>query len=394
MQSDFGISAHWLGGFDESGLRRWIEGLRAQLKVPSITLGLVFMSPSFFPHAKQVLEILRVHGRIPLLVGCSSGSLVAGAREFEDDTGLAVALYHLPGATLTGIHFTQEQVDESSGPVYWHLETGINQEQTNGWLVFADPFHLDCEAWLNAWNEAYAPLPICGGLASGSPSGNTTQLYLNGEVYEEGGVAISVAGEVRLATVTSQGCTPIGETWTLTKAERNVILKIANRPAYEVLAETFAALTAEEQIKSRGNLLIGLVVNEYLEEFHRGDFLVRNLLAADPQSGAIVVGALPRPGQTIQFHRRDAAAATEDMAQLLQRWQSDHAKEQILGGCLCSCNGRGQRLFGVPDHDAAQIQEKLGPMTLSGFFCNGEIGPIGEKNFLHGYTASLALFVK
>jgi small ligand-binding sensory domain FIST len=217
---------------------------------------------------------------------------------------------------------------------------------------------------------------------------------LNGDVFEEGGIAISFGGQVKLAAVTSQGCTPIGETWTLTKVEQNIIHEIGNRPAYQVLAETFNALPEEQQKTARGNLFIGLVVNEYLDEFHRGDFLIRNLLGADPKSGSIAVGAMPRTGQTIQFQRRSASAATEDMNELLSRARNEIGATTIYGGCLCCCNGRGQGMFGTPNHDAQMVQQRLGPLGLSGFFCNGEIGPIGEKNFLHGYTASLALFVK
>jgi small ligand-binding sensory domain FIST len=274
------------------------------------------------------------------------------------------------------------------------METGVGNDQTNGWLVFADPFHLDSEAWLRSWNEAYAPLPVLGGLASGDFSSQTTQVYLNGEVFEEGGVAISVGGAVGLHGVISQGCTPIGETWTLTRVDGNVIQEIGNRPAYEVLVETFNTLPTREQRKTSGNLFIGLVVNEYLEEFHRGDFLVRNLLGVDPKSGVIAVGAQPRAGQTVQFHRRDAAAATEDMAELLARAQKQLGGAAVYGGCLCCCNGRGRGLFGAANHDARMIQEKFGPLGMAGFFCNGEIGPVGERNFLHGYTASLALFVR
>ena len=160
------------------------------------------------------------------------------------------------------------------------------------------------------------------------------------------------------------------------------------------MAETVNRLSAEDQRKTRGNLFIGLVVNEYLDEFHRGDFLVRNLLGGDQRSGILAVGALPRAGQTIQFQRRDAAAATEDMNELLAHTKEQLAGAQVYGGCLCCCNGRGQNLFGSPNHDAQTIQQQLGPLGLAGFFCNGEIGPVGEKNFLHGYTASLALFVK
>ena len=394
MRNANAVAGHWAGDFDEAGLRAWVEGLRAQVNSPRIDLGLVFMSPRFFPHARAVLEILRVHGRIPLLAGCSSSSLVCGDQELEDNPGMVLALHTLPGATLKAVHFTQEQVEEANGPGYWHLETGVGPEESNGWLAFIDPFHLDSETWLHGWNEAYPSLPVQGGLASGNYPSQVTQVYLNGEVYEEGGVAVSIGGEVRLAGITSQGCTPIGETWTLTKVERNLIHQIGNRAAYEVLKDTFAHLPPEEQRKCQGNLFIGLVINEYLEEFHRGDFLVRNLLEADPQSGTIAVGALPRAGQTIQFQRRDADAATEDMLALLERAKSGLAENDILGGVLCSCNGRGRGLFGTPNHDAQLVQKHLGPLGLSGFFCNGEIGPVGERNFLHGYTASLALFVK
>jgi small ligand-binding sensory domain FIST len=395
VNNEFSIAAHWPGDFDEAGLQKWAEALRAQLKAQQVDLGLVFMSPKFFPHAKQVLEIFRVHAKIPLLAGCSSQSLIAGGEELEENPGLVLSLYSLPGAKLAAVHFTQEQVEEANGPGYWRLETGVEPEQTNGWLAFADPFHLDSETWLRTWNEAYAPLPVMGGLASGDFSEQRTQVYLNGDVFEEGGVAISIGGDVKLAGVISQGCMPIGETWTLTRVDENVIHRIGNRPAYEVLEETFNKLTpAEQKLAMRGNLFIGLVVNEYLEEFHRGDFLIRNLLEANPESGSIAVGAFPRLGQTVQFQRRSAAAAMEDMDELLARTRKQLAGATVYGGCLCSCNGRGQNLFGRPNHDAKSVQEQFGPIGLAGFFCNGEIGPIGEKNFLHGYTASVALFVK
>jgi len=394
MNQSYSISGHWAGGFDEAGLRQWAQDLRGRLPAPQVSLGLVFMSPKCFASAKQILEILRVHARIPLLAGCSSTGLISEAEEMEGASGLVLALYSLPGAELKEFRFTQEQVEEANGPGYWHLETGVDPARNNGWLVFIDPFHLDAESWVRSWNEAYAPHPALGGLAAGLFNQQTTQVYLNGDVYEDGGVAISVGGDVQLLGVISQGCTPIGETWTLTRVEKNLIHHIGNRPAYAVLAETFQKLPPEEQRKAQGNLFIGLVVNEYLEDFHRGDFLVRNLLGGDPQSGVLAVSTLPRAGQTVQFQRRDADAATEDMNELLSRARKQIGDLPVYGGCLCCCNGRGKHLFGRANHDAELVQQRLGPIGLSGFFCNGEIGPVGEKNFLHGYTASLALFVK
>jgi small ligand-binding sensory domain FIST len=394
MQNDYSVAAHWAGGFDEQALQQWAENLRRQLRAGPPSLGLVFMAPPFFPHAAQVLELLRVHAHVPLLAGCSSQSLIAGGEEVEDGAGLALGLYALPGATLRGIHFTQRDLEGISDPNDLPRHTGVAAEDTNGWLAFADPFHLDCEAWLQCWNAAYAPRPILGGLASGDPSAQTTQVYLNGDVIEEGAVAIAVGGSVTLASVISQGCTPIGETWTITKAEQNLIAEIGNRPAYQVLAETFNNLPPQEKQKADGNLFVGLVVDEYRDEFHRGDFLIRNLIGGDPESGVLAVGALPRTGQTLQFQRRDAATGTEDITALLERTRDGLGGRIVYGGCLCSCNGRGRRLFGEPNHDARHVQKYLGPLGLTGFFCNGEIGPVGEKNFLHGYTASLALFVQ
>ncbi len=393
MNTEFSVAAHWPDGFDETKLRQWAENLRGQLPSP-VTLGLVFMSPQFFPYARQTLEILRVHARIPLLAGCSSTGLIADTNEIEGASGIVLGLYSLPGADLKEFRFTQKQVDEASSTTYWQAETGVEPNHTNGWLVFIDPFHLDAESWIRSWNESYSTLPALGGLASGVFSDQTTQIYLNGDVFEDGGVAISVGGDVKLASVISQGCTPIGETWTLTRVEHNLIRQIANRPAYAVLEDTFKKLSPAEQQKARGNLFIGLVVNEYLEDFHRGDFLVRNLIGGDPNSGVLAVGATPRAGQTMQFQRRDAAAAEEDMNELLARTKNELAHTTIYGGCLCCCNGRGQSLFRRPNHDAEMVQQRLGPVGLTGFFCNGEIGPIGVKNFLHCYTASLALFVK
>jgi len=150
VTNEFSIAGHWTGDFQEAALQQWAEDLRRQLTAPRVSLGLVFMAPRFFPHAKQILEILRVHAQIPLLAGCSSQGLIVGEEEVEENAGLTVGLYGLPGADLRGFHFTQEQVEEANGPGYWRLETGIEPEQTNGWLAFIDPFHIDSEGWLRA----------------------------------------------------------------------------------------------------------------------------------------------------------------------------------------------------------------------------------------------------
>src|SRR6266498_3295939 len=202
MQSEFAVVGHWDRSFDEAAIQCWAEALRGRLASPQVALGLVFMTPRFFPHAVHVLEVLRVHAEIQLLAGCSSNSLIAGAAELEDAPGgLVLGLFALPDTRLRALHFTQEQAEEANGPGYWHLETGVHSDETNGWLVFADPFHLEAERWLRSWNEAYAPQPVLGGLAGGDPEEQRTQVYLNGDVFEEGGVAVSFGGDVTLSGI-------------------------------------------------------------------------------------------------------------------------------------------------------------------------------------------------
>ncbi len=387
MEAVHSVSGHWPAEVSAAALRE----MRGKLSAAP-TLGLIFIAPSLFPNAKEILELVQIEAQVPTLIGCSGASLIANDKEIEAQAGMALGLYSLPGAKLDVLHITQEQVEESTGPGYWHMETGI--EQTNGWLAFVDPFTFNCDAWLNMWNEAYAGRPTMGGLASGEFTDQCTQLYWNNQVIEGGAIAMSVRGGVELAGVISQGCTPIGDTWTITRAEGHYIHEIGNRPAYDVLMETLNAMPQVDKQSLRGNLFIGLVVNEYLDEFHRGDFLVRNLIGVDPSTGTLAVGATPRVGQTMQFQRRDAKAGTEDIEALLQRATKNLGSRSVYGACLCSCNGRGQRMFGKPDHDASHVRRAFGPLGIAGFFCNGELGPVGEKNFVHGYTASVALFVK
>ena len=377
--SGFAATGHWDGCFDAKGLQAWARHLRAKLRAPEVSLGLVFMSPRLFPHAEEVLETLRVDGQALLLVGCSGNGLLAADQEYEENAGLAVGLYYLPGGRLRAFHFDQPRVEAADGPAFWHVETGVSESSTNGWLAFIDPFHLDSEAWLRQWNEAYPGVPVLGGLASGRPSEQRRQVYLNSEVWEEGGVAVSFSGEVSLSGVISQGCSPFGDTWTITKVERNVIREIGGRPAYVVLVDTISKLAQEQRQIAQQNPFIGLASNEYQEEFRRGDFLVRNLLGGDPRSGALVVGALPRAGQTLQFHCSDPVAAAIDFRAALEEARRRLAGSTVYGGCLCTCAGRGRHFFGKPHHDAALIQSRLGPLGLTGVFCQGEIGPVGDR---------------
>ncbi len=358
-----------------------------------IDLAMLFASPEYQEgYVSLVAEAQKVTGA-RTLIGCSGQGIIGTGREIEGEPALSLMTLALPGAGIRSIHLSQDDIEQCSTPEDWHRLTGVPPGEVNAWLIFADPFSLDAERLLDRMSAAYPRTPLVGGLASGDSQVQRTHLFLDGQVSDHGAVALALCGPYTVRTIVSQGASPIGETWAITSAEGNVIRTIAGRPAYEVLVETLQALPPELNQRARTNLLVGLAMNEYREEFRRGDFLIRNLLGVDQASGALAVGATARVGQTIQFQLRDPSAADEDLRELLGSAKTELAGREPVAALLCTCNGRGVGLFGTPNHDAAAMAEQMGPIPVSGFFCNGEIGPVGPQNFLHGFTASIALIV-
>ena len=248
-----------------------------------------------------------------LLVGCSGQGVIGAGREVEREPALALLTFSLPEAELTAVHLTQEDLESCRTPQDWHRLTGVAPEGISAWLLFADPFTMDAEALVRGLSEGYPGTPLVGGLASGDPRLRGTHLFLNGEVYDNGFVALALGGPYTVHTIVSQGAAPIGETWTITGVQGHIIETIAQRPAYQVLVDTLRALSPEMQRRAQRNLLVGLAMDEYRSEFRRGDFLIRNVTGIDRERNTLAVGALPRVGQTLQFQLRDPDAADEDL---------------------------------------------------------------------------------
>jgi len=234
-------------------------------------------------------------------------------------------------------------------------------------------------------------VPLVGGLAAGSGEPDTQALFLDGEVLHEGAVGAVLRG-VPVRTVVSQGCAPVGRDSVITNAEDNVVFELAGEPALERLKGDLGTLTpAQERSAARGGVLAGLVIDENRSEYRRGDYLMRGLIGIDEETGALAVGEPVRIGQTLRFHVRDAATADEDLRANLG---GAVGAERAAGALLFTCNARGTSLFPEPDHDARAVSQILREDAVAGFFCAGEIGPVGGKPFLHGFTATLAVFLE
>jgi small ligand-binding sensory domain FIST len=229
-----------------------------------------------------------------------------------------------------------------------------------------------------------------GGMASGGPR-RQSRLFLDGRVLSRGAVGAHLPG-AEVHPLVAQGCRPVGDPYTVTRADGNLIFELGGRPPLTRLQELAAALPDRERELLASGAHVGMVIDEYQAEPRQGDFLVRGIVGADPGSGAIAVGEEVEVGQTVQFHVRDARSADEDLRHTLEREAAALGGRRAAGALLFTCTGRGSRLFTEPDHDAGLLAAMLGEIPVAGFFCDGELGPVGGQNFLHTFTASIALF--
>jgi len=355
-------------------------------------LACLFFSSHYAERADELSAAVREELGPRLLLGCTGEGVIAGTEEIEGAAAVTLWAARLPGVHLTPVRpsFTQQQKEEMLAVTGWPDNVGAGPEPPV-FLLLADPFSTPMDEVLSLMADRCPGAAAIGGLAGGGHDLGENRMLLNDEVYEGGLVGVAVSGPVRIRTVVSQGCRPIGERYVVTKAERNVIYELGGTPALDRLQTAFESLSEEERRIAHRALHIGVVIDEHHNRFERGDFLVRNLIGADRSSGSVAIGDVVREGQTVQFHVRDARSASEDLNLLLAAERSRQV-QPTLGALVFSCCGRGQGLFGRPHHDVTAVRERVGDVPIAGFFAQGEIGPVGGSNFLHGYTASVALF--
>jgi small ligand-binding sensory domain FIST len=326
------------------------------------------------------------------MLGVTAESVLGVDQELEGLAGMAAMAFRLPGVGLhTWSYRVERDTDVLEDPEAARRHLGLD-DKLRAVILLADPFSTPISRLLpaiTACGDQGAPVPVVGGLSSGASQPGNNALALNDEISTSGAIGVTVTGPVGVDIIVSQGCRPIGKPVVITKAQGTVIQELGGSPAAEVIQQLPTSLSKREQALLSGGLLVGTVIDEYKDRFGRGDFLVRNIIGFDKKHGAIAVGDMPRVGQTVQFHVRDAETAHEDLQLLLDAQQ---LQAPPLGGLLFTCNGRGSRLFKGQHHDIQTIRERLGEIPLAGFFAAGEIGPIGEHSFLHGHTACLAVF--
>jgi small ligand-binding sensory domain FIST len=346
-----------------------------------VDLAFVFLSSAHLDEAEAAAEAIRAELAPRHQLGCVAEGVLAGSREVEDGPAVAVWAGALPGAEIECFHAAAHQTE---GGI---VVTGFPELVDPGLVaLLVDPFTFPAGPFLRRLNETHERVPLVGGIAAGGGRPGSQALILEDAVHAEGAVGAVVSG-LPVLTVVSQGCRPIGREAVITSCEGNVVHELAGKPALDRLRDEIAALTPDEQALAARGLLAGLVIDENKPEYDTGDFLMRGLVGADETTGALALGDTVRVGQTVRFFVRDAVSADADLRRALRNGPG-HPE----GALLFTCNGRGTSMFSEPSHDARVVAQALRTQALAGFFCGGEIGPVGGKAFLHGFTATLAVF--
>ena len=373
-----------------------LDQVSSRLDPAEANFVLFFCTAHYEDDIEQIIAELQRRMPTALLVGCSAEGTIGTDRELMQACSMSVLVGALPGVELHPLRLTLEQLHELDGPEALADALNVKPGDNPLVVVLGDPFSFDIQAFLDLANDAVPGVPIVGGMASAAEAREQNRLILGPEVLTDGLVGVTMAGNIQTRTVVSQGCRPIGKPFVVTGGERNIITSLGGVSAMNRLHDVVKDLPQKDLVLAQQALLMGRAISEYQETFVRGDFLINSIIGFDPGAGSIAISAPVRVGTTMQFQVRDAGSADDDLRILLSQaasfYYGDPGAPRPAGAMLFSCNGRGTRMWPQQQgHDVTALREACGDIPVAGFFAAGEIGPVGGRNFIHGFTASIAL---
>ncbi len=376
----------------DAAIAESVDSVRSQLDGQLPDLGVVFCTPSHRDAAETLIADLATTFPTASWIGCTGGGVIGDGRETLGGHALSLAVANLPGVKVLPFHLAPEENPQpGDSPESWRRRLGLDDNPNPKLVVLPDPFTCDGPQLISGLDAMLPDSVTVGGLASGGEKPGENLLFLGSLVLREGTVGVGLTGNVAMETIVAQGCRPIANPMFITATADPFITEIDGRQPLEVLEEIFESLSEPDRELFRFSLFLGLVMQPDQVEYGHGDFLIRTLAGVEPTSGAIAVSAPVEKGQVVQFHLRDAVASAQDLQAHLDAYTA-LGKQPPSGGLLFSCLGRGEFLYGEPDHDSTALRRRLGPVPMAGFFCNGEIGPVRGSTYLHGYTSIFALF--
>ncbi|MBI4348914.1 MAG: FIST C-terminal domain-containing protein [Elusimicrobia bacterium] len=356
-------------------------------------LAILFLSQHFQADYEEAPKLVDRLLKPRHLLGCSAGGVIAAGREVEHKPGVALAVARLPDVALTPFRLEMSDLpDPDAPPGAWANAIGLDRSAKPSFILLADPFTFNPEDLVRGLDYAFPQSVKVGGLASGAMRPGQNVLIADGACLRSGAVGVACSGNLVIDPIVAQGCRPVGKALKITECHQNHLVTLDGKPALKAVEELLESLPEEDQQLARTSLFLGIVTDPFRSGTDKRDYLIRNLVGLDPESGTLAIGAIPRPGQTVQFHLRDKRASAEDLDLMLGRYAESKPTPAPAGALLFSCLGRGKHLYGVPNHDSDTFRRKLGPLPIGGFFCNGEIGPVEGATHLHGYTSCFGIF--
>jgi small ligand-binding sensory domain FIST len=353
-------------------------------------LVLAFVSPHHAANYARVAGWVYEYLQPGTFAGCSAAGVIGGGRELENREALSLTAAWLPDTKVCLAYL--EHTPEAPEAIWPALLETPSPDEVSALITLVDPYSFDAESLLEGLDRVYPGTSKLGGLVSGGAENRAPALFTGDDVHREGALVLALTGDWDLKTIVAQGCRPVGEPYIVTRARGNVIRELnAGKPA-EVLRRVYDNMNARDHSLFNTSLFLGIDMGDQRSRYGAGDFLIRNVLGIDPDSGAMAIDARVRDYQVVQFHLRDNEASAHDLTQRLRALTTAQSPESIRGALLFSCLGRGERLYGIPNHDSDAFAQRVSPASLSGFFGNGEIGPVGPRTYLHGYTSVFAVF--
>ena len=356
-------------------------------------LGLVFISSHHSSSYEEITEKIKEKINCEFILGCSGSGVIGEGKEFEYLPGVSLTVASLPNVTLKPFHFTQDILpnpDES--PDAWKETVDVLDDDPKTIILFPDPFSIRTEYVLDGLDFAFPNTKIIGALASGGNKPGDNALFVNGETYSKGCSGVVISGDFELDILVAQSCRPIGEPMIVTQSNNNVINELDSDLPIVAIKKLYDELPEDEKGIMNNALQIGILMDRLGDIDDEITYMIRNISSIDKDTGSITIGESITDGQVGQFHLRDSGAAQEELKKMLTEYKIND--DQIIKSTLMfSSVGRGKYLLGESHHDInlyKNIIDNNSPIT--GFFSNGEISPIGDRTYLHGYTSSFAIF--
>ncbi len=382
-------SAIGLGARLDAAIADAAEQLGAEPGDAAFDVAIAFVSAAYGSAIERLPQLLRPHLGETLLVGCNAGGLIGGGSEEEDEPGIALLCGRLPEAVLTCRHLEQATLPPllATREHWWRL-LDLTPESEASFMLLADPSTLDAEACSRGIDRAFPGSTVIGGLTSGALEPGASRLVGGDEVHRTGGVLLALSGNVTIDPVLAQGCRPVGEPLFVTACDGNLITELDGRRPREILTSLFGDLDEADRGRFSDSLCIGLALPGPRQVVGAGDFLMRNVLGLDPDSGALWIGSRIAPNAIVQFHLRDGESASDELEQRLASSLSSALPPSAA--LLFACAGRGRQMFGVSGHDSGTLRRMV-DIPVAGMFSAGEIAPVQGATFVHGYSSVFGL---